>query len=127
MPWDLFNEEAMQLLQKSLQWQSRRHEVIGGNIANLDTPRYTRKDLDFRKVLNGYLQGRPEFHLANTNPRHLHISPPGVAGLVEDTGRDVDLDQEMVEMSRNQLNYQASVQMLIKKIDSLKSVIEGGR
>jgi flagellar basal-body rod protein FlgB len=126
MPWEGMNEEAIRLLERSLNWQSRRHDVIAANLANLDTPRYTSKELDFRDVLSGYLSGRPEVQLITTNAQHLGKAA-GPAGQVKDTGKAVDLDQEIVQMSENQISYQASVQMLIKKLDFLKNAVEGGK
>ncbi len=62
--------------------------------------------------------------LTTTNPEHLKGS--GLeAGLVKETNDQVDLDQEMVNLSVNQLGYQASVTMLIKKLGQLKAVVEG--
>ena len=47
------------------------------------------------------------------------------AALVRDSDDPVNLDQEMVKLSTNQLEYQASVTMLMKKLGQLKTVIEG--
>ncbi|MEW6386408.1 MAG: flagellar basal body rod protein FlgB [Thermodesulfobacteriota bacterium] len=127
MDWGVFNDEALKLLEKSLSWQSRRQEVIAGNIANLETPEYTRKVLDFENVLQSYLQGRPGITLASTNPRHLPGGNPDLAGVTQDTGGPVDFDEEMVQMAKNQIGYQTSVQMLIKKLDQLRTAMEGSR
>jgi len=125
MPGDLFPDGTLHLLEKSLTWRSRGQEIIAGNLANLDTPDYTRQEVNFQRVLKDYVQGRPSIILATTNPEHLKGS--GLeAALVQETNDQVDLDQEMVKLSVNQLGYQTSVAMLIKKLDQLKAVVEGG-
>jgi flagellar basal-body rod protein FlgB len=125
MPADLFPDGTLLLLEKSLSWHNRGQEIIAGNLANLETPNFTRKELDFKEVLRDNLQGL-DIKLASTNPQHLQGSP--VAGnLVRDTNEPVDLDQEMVNLSLNQLHYQSSVTMLMKKLGQLKAVIEGDR
>ena len=127
MAWKIFADETTQLLEKCLDWQSRRQEIIAGNIANLDTPGYRRKELNFQEILNQQLQGGPEVRLASSHPAHVRQRPPGALGPARDTGEAVDLDREMVQMAENQLSYQASVQMLIKKLDQLRAVVEGDR
>jgi flagellar basal-body rod protein FlgB len=126
MAWTAFTDGAMRLLEKTLTWHTQNQEVIAGNLANLDTPNYTRKDMDFQNILESYTQGNSmEVSLTRTDPGHLPGADPGV-GLVQETWDEVDLDQEMVRMATNQISYNASVQMLIKKLDYLRTVIQGG-
>ncbi len=126
MPWDPVSDETMRWLEKSLVLSSRQQEIIAANVANLDTPGYTRKELDFAMVLKDYLGKHLEIGLAVTNPGHISGPKPTLSGMVRDTGREVDLDQEMVLMSKNQITYQASIQMLNKKLEQLRSAMEGG-
>lgn len=126
MSWGLYTDGAMRLLENTLTWRTRNQEVIAGNIANLDTPGYNRKDMDFQQILNSYSQGHlQEVSLNLTNPGHLPGADPG-AGLIQESWEPVDLDQEMVRMAENTISYQTSVQMLIKKLGFLRTVIEGG-
>jgi len=83
--------------------------------------------MNFDKILKSYSRGViQEVGLNTTGKGHLPGSDPSRA-LVEDTGDDVDLDREMVQMSTNFLSFQASTQMLIKKLDTLRSAIDGGQ
>jgi flagellar basal-body rod protein FlgB len=125
MSWDSFTDGAMRLLEKSLNWRVRQQETIAGNIANLDTPNYNRKEMDFQNILESYSKGNlPEMGLAQTNSGHIK-GPSLSQALVQETSEEVDLEQEMVRMADNQISYNASVQMLIKKLDYLRTVIEG--
>jgi flagellar basal-body rod protein FlgB len=126
MSGDLFPDNTLHLLEKTLSWHNRGQEIIAGNLANLETPNYTRKDVNFQEVLQGYLQGRTGITLAATNPRHLQTASLDT-GLVRETDAPVDLDQEMVNLSINQLGYQTSVTMLKKKLDQLRTAIGGGQ
>ncbi|OGP73833.1 MAG: flagellar basal-body rod protein FlgB [Deltaproteobacteria bacterium RBG_13_58_19] len=127
MDWGVFNDDTIKLLERTLSWQSRRQEIIASNMANLETPQYTRKALDFQDVLQSYLQGRPGITLASTNPRHLPGGNQDLAGATKDTGGPVDLDEEMVQMAQNQIGYQTSVQMINKKLDQLRTAMDGGK
>lgn len=42
----------MNLLEKALDVTSERHKLVVANMANVDTPGYHAKDLDFRSELN---------------------------------------------------------------------------
>ncbi len=127
MPWNPFQDNLVDILENSLTWQSRRHEIIAGNVANLDTPDYTRKELDFKALLASYTNSGPQVHLASTHPGHIQGDRRFPAGFVQDTGKAVDIDREMVAMAENQLSFQASVQMLSNKLQALRTVIEGDR
>jgi flagellar basal-body rod protein FlgB len=122
MPDDLLLDGTLRLLEKSLSWRSQGQAIIAGNLANLETPNYLRQGVNFQGVLNAYIQGRPPIKLATTSPQHLQGSPVE-GGLLEETNDPVDLDQEMVKLSVNQLGYQTSVTMLNKKFNQLKTVI----
>ena len=127
MSWGAFTDGAMRLLEKTLNWRSRNQEIIAGNIANLDTPNYTRKEMDFQSILDSYSKGNlTEISLSQTKPGHLGGADHSLS-LVQETSEEVDLDHEIVRMSENQISYNASIQMLIKKLDALRSVIEGGQ
>lgn len=125
MSGDLFPDRTLHLLEKSLSWHNRGQEIIAGNLANLETPNFTRKELNFKEVLRDHLQGL-SIKLAATHTQHLQGSRLE-ANLVSDTNEPVNLDQEMVNLSVNQLKYQSSVTMLMKKLGQLKAVIEGDR
>ena len=122
MPDDLFLDGTLKLLEKSLTWHSQGQAIIAGNLANLDTPNYTRKEVNFKGVLKDHLQGRPGIKLAASHPQHLQGSPVD-SGLARETRESPDLEQEMVNLSMTQLGYQTSTTMLIKKLEQLKTVI----
>lgn len=123
---DLFPDSTISLLEKSLSLHNRGQEIIAGNLANLETPNYTRKELNFKSILKDHIEGRPRITLVATHSNHLQGS--GLkSGLAKDSHDPVDLDQEMVNLSVNQLGYQTSVTMLTKKLDQLTTVIEGDR
>jgi len=42
-------------------------------------------------------------------------------------GNTVDMDREMSALAENQLHYKASTQILSKKFQRLRSIIQGGK
>jgi flagellar basal-body rod protein FlgB len=122
MPDDLLFDGTSRLLEKTLSWRSQGQAIISGNLANLDTPNFTGKEVNFKGVLKDHLLGRPSIKLAVSDPHHIKGSPVE-SGLVRDTQEAPDLDQEMVHLSLNQLGYQTSVAMLTKKLEQLKTAL----
>lgn len=136
MPIPGFFDRSMQLMQKALDLRTKNQQVISSNIANADTPGYQPARLEFTKQLERALK-TPDISQPDTNPRHFPIDPslsqvegnvkvlrtPPLAG----DRSSVNVDQEMVSLAENQIAYEATVQMLNKKLGLLKYVAQDGR
>ncbi len=126
---------TFQVLTRAVQLRAKRHAVISSNIANVDTPGYKAKELPFEEIMKSEFskQTPPPLPLERTDEAHI----PGdqeVTGdaprLIKERGvpNDVDLDVEMAKLMENNLQYQATIQALIKEFDMLKTAsTEGGR
>ena len=127
-------------LNTSLNLRLLNENVITSNIANADTPGYKAKTMEFEGALRDALhvgdgQGArtPQQEL---NPRHIvhRATDPVAPEVYEDPyavegvdGNSVDRAGEMVKLAENQLLYDASVEMLKRKLGLLKySISEGG-
>ena len=122
------------LLGKSLNIAARRHSLISGNIANMDTVGYQPKDLDFNKTLQKAMHAGGE-DLYRTHPEHMqHRSEKKIYRGVprENSGNShnldsVNIDTEMTNLISNNGKYKTSVEMLLRKIAILRqSINEGG-
>lgn len=122
-------DRTVGLMQDRLNLSSMNQKVISGNLANLNTPGYAAKETSFDEVLRESLE-QTGTQLVRSNTRHM---VPGDARaamqspeLVE-TG-PVDLDSEMMKLSKNSIEYQFIVTMLNKKFAMMKHAIgEGGQ
>ncbi|HZQ24499.1 MAG TPA: flagellar basal body protein [Terriglobales bacterium] len=96
-----------------------RHEVIAANMANVDTPGYKTRDIDFRRVLDqatGGDEGLPYQPAARK-----------ILGLIErPDGNNVSLERESLAMSQNQLLFDVGVQVLKTEFRRLASAIKEG-
>jgi flagellar basal-body rod protein FlgB len=77
--------------------------------------------------LADYLHGIQGISLIQTDPGHIPGGNPNLGIKVQDTQEDVDIDQEMIRLTQNNLLYHANVQMLIKKLELLRAAMEGGK
>lgn len=134
MPGRLTFGRTFQVLEKAINIAQQRHSVIASNISNVDTPNYKAKDLDFKMALSQALKGG-HADLTATHPRHFgYMAVGSYAGETSDQEGEwnginwVDVDQEMIKLTENNLVYRTGVEALLKKIALLREVIkEGGR
>lgn len=136
MPIDSGFDSTIGALNTALNLRLINQNVISGNVANADTPGYHAKKMEFegalRDALNvgGHLQpegthGRHIAHHATdaVNPE-IYDDPNGVESL---DGNTVDRAEQMAKMAENQLLYDASAEMLKRKLGMLRyAVTEGG-
>ncbi len=137
---------AIDIMGKALTLRAKRNSVLSSNIANVDTPGYKSKDLNFDQLMENYLKDKglgggsgakggsnAELPLATTNPRHIkgaQEEKPQAIIVSKERGvpNNVDIDEEMAKLSANNIQYQLTTQMLIKKFEALKTAItEGGK
>lgn len=135
MPDKLSFSKTFQALEYAINISHKRHNLISGNISNIDTPGYKSKDADFKGALNRALGSGHEVELAATNAKHISLedeSAPGVQVFEDKSEWNgynwVNIDKEMTRLTENNLIYRTSVETLLRKIAILKEVIrEGGR
>jgi flagellar basal-body rod protein FlgB len=94
---------------------SLRHRVIAQNVANVNTPGYHRQELTFDKMLASQQSGS----LAGVNIVEDETAIPRA------DGNTVQLDREMADLAKNQLLYNAAVQLLSSRLGTLRAAIAG--
>ncbi|HEY3347783.1 MAG TPA: flagellar basal body rod protein FlgB [Nitrospirota bacterium] len=128
-------DKTFNLLESAMDVRASRHKAIAENIANMDTPGYKSKDIDFAQVLRAKVgEG---VSMAATNTKHIQAGADGSAsleahGLQSDRehgldGNTVNAEGEMVKLAENTLMYNASAQILSSNFRTLRSAIQGGR
>ncbi|MCA1797122.1 MAG: flagellar basal body rod protein FlgB [Desulfuromonadaceae bacterium] len=123
------------VLKKSLDLRMQNQQVIASNIANAETPGYAAKSFEFEDQLRAAVASN-DSNIQRTHPRHLPqqggaiervngsiVEHPDTTGLGD--RNSVDMDHEMVVMGKNQLYYEATTQLLSKKMGILKYAIQG--
>ena len=119
---------------EQLNFRGERQKVISSNIANINTPGYTPKELVFEDELNNsitnnslQLKATNSKHMTNINSSLANSNPKlmEVDNLEEQNdGNNVNLDTQMGEMSKNKILFDA-IQSSIKRDSKLfRSVVE---
>ncbi|SOC35513.1 flagellar basal body rod protein FlgB [Ureibacillus acetophenoni] len=120
-------------LEKGLQYATLKNKTIAQNIANVDTPNYKAKDVSFKQMLQ---DKQTTFISANrTDIRHYDFEitnkPSNVSSYENFTyrndGNGVDMDAEQAKLAQNTIYYNALVDRINGKLNTLNTVIKGGR
>ena len=130
---------AYSLMSRALDYRAQRQDMISANIANVDTPYYRPRDIDFETALRGErsrLEGRKPQRLAmvvtqSGHLRGIETAAPAKAEIffrdghmARNDGNSVDLDVETTEMAKNTVVYNALVAALKKEGALFRSVID---
>ncbi len=134
MPDSLVFGKTFNLLGKSVNIAAKRHSLIAGNIANMNTIGYQPKDIDFHQALERELNNQQD-DLARTHKKHMSGDTDSeLSGKVRKSEGDefnldsVNIDTEMTNLAENNIKYRTSVELLMRKIAKMRHVIqEGGR
>ena len=110
---------TMQLLQGYLKVTSDRQQLIASNIANVDTPGYHTKDINFQAAMQ---QATDE-----GNDVQLMPASSEVEGLPErPDGNNVNIDRESLMLSQTQLQFQLGVQLVKDQFSRVLTAIKEG-
>jgi len=118
----------------ALKLQSKRMEVLADNLANVDTPNYKARDIDFRAALAKAGGADSQVSLTTTNPGHLSTDATGdlsaslqyrVPLAPSLDGNTVDAQQEQSAFADNTVRYQATLTFLSARFKSLMTAITG--
>ena len=91
---------------------SQRQRALGSNVANVDTPGYVRRDIDFSSYLG-----------TMNSPLETKLSTElGPSGILEDRQK-----QELTEMQKNALLYTMATRRMSNIITEMKTVINVGK
>ena len=121
--------DYVNVLDKAADASWKRETVLANNIANVETPGYKRKDLDFEGVLKQEL-GRCKHTSLDTKIENLHmdhLNPSVYTDLSNYSyrldGNNVDIDNEEVEYASEQLRYEGITAGINNEFNRMKSVI----
>lgn len=97
---------------------SQKQRALGSNVANVDTPGYVRRDIDFSQYL-GSMNSPIETKLSTAL---------GPSGVIEDRReQEIDIAQELAEMQKNSLMYTMATRRMSNIITEMKTVINVGK
>jgi len=122
------------MLRTRLDWAQTRQRLLAENVANSDTPNYKARDLaplNFPDPAKVATAGVPRVQLAQTEAGHFGLAE-GAAGQfneaksgydVRPTGNAVSLEEEMMKVAANQMDYQTASALYTRSLGLIKTAI----
>jgi len=115
-------------IEKALDVAWKRNEIISENIANVDTPRYKRKDVQFKDYftselkrsgisgLKSRLSGGEDIKIVYDNSNYSYRLD----------GNNVDIEREMAIMAENTIRYYTLINRINGQLSKIRTIIKGG-
>jgi flagellar basal-body rod protein FlgB len=119
------------MLRTKMQWHQERQRVLAENVANADTAKFRPNDLtplDFGQTSSSARTGGP-LALATTQPGHIAAAGGSrFAGErqgyeVRPTGNVVNLEDEMMKVAANQMDFQAATSLYSRSMGLIRTAI----
>ncbi len=115
------------ILDKAADASWTRHELITNNIANVSTPNYKRKDIEFQTYLANELQGKgtldQKVAKADLNSLEASVYTDNTSLSYRLDGNNVDIDTESAMEAENQIRYYALLDAMTQEFSRIKSVL----
>ena len=130
-------DSTTRVLQKSLDLREQRQQVIAGNVANAETPGYARRTFEFEKRLQAVIK-QPQLPTPLAHPKHFPVGASNLNQLQGEVtshsdrsgigdGNSVEMEDEMMALSENQILYEAGIKLTKSKLQLLKYAANDGR
>ena len=123
-------------MQTNMNYLGAKQDVMAQNISNSNTPGYDLKTiapLDFKSILNGTTTNRVS--IAATSRNHIAGGAAGSGGSsykaenerdifeITPTGNKVVLEQEMMKLTQNNMEYQQTTNIYRKMLQMMKMAL----
>ncbi|MGJ5181361.1 flagellar basal body rod protein FlgB [Bradyrhizobium oligotrophicum] len=128
---------VLSALRTKMQWHQERQRVLSENVSNSDTPNFKPKDLVEPKFDSAgqAVGGFASLSLTRTSAAHIMPASGGSASFDQKSkvgfqtrpaGNAVSLEEEMLKVSANQMDYAAATSLYGKSLHLLKTAIGKG-
>lgn len=122
---------SYQILKNGLDASATRQKTASSNIANVNTPGYKASKVNFESELakamsnNGAAMVKThEGHLGGANASDVKGEVKVIDGIsMDETGNNVDIDKEMVDLAANEIYYSALIEQVNRKLSVMSFVI----
>ena len=118
----------------ALKVQTQRMDVLANNLANVDTPGYKARDIDFRAALAAAGSSQAGVTMTSTDSKDITVNATSEGGtalkyrvpLAPALDRNtVDAQQEQAAFAESTVHYQATLTFLSMRLRNLMTAITG--
>lgn len=124
----LINEGNAPVIEASVRFAAARHRLLAEDIANVDTPGYTQKDLsleNFQQMLGQRLEDRDHADAGTTRFDDIAGSEDNSAGgILFHDQNNRSMEQLMSDSAKNALFHNMMVEMLRKQFETMEMALK---
>jgi len=128
----IYDIPLFSMLRTRMQWHQERQQVLADNLANADMPKFKPHDLAPPEFDKMKLASNAPVNMAVTDANHItglngntstkfQVSRSGYE--VRPSGNAVDLEDEMIKVAANQMDYQAATTLYSHGLNLLKTAL----
>lgn len=120
-------------LTEKMKWHQARQSLLAENVANAETPGYKGRDLKaFGFTEHMASLSTAKIETMTTQPTHISVQATGADGFgardmnsfeVTPEGNGVTLEDEMMKVTSNQMDYQTITAIYTRSLSILKSAL----
>lgn len=125
---------SINTLQKGLNASWLRNEVVSNNIANVDTPGFKASRVRFEEYMAEAAGTENGLNMAVTDDRHIPANASTIENIEPEVftdkttsarmdGNNVNIENEMVELAKNSIEYYATVSKINSEFRKLNTAI----
>lgn len=131
----VLNKAGVPKFRTYLNLSAIKHRLTSGNIANVLTPGYKARSIDFEAEYRRAVDGGVRLSGVQTHSGHISIGgsraeefeikesdAPASNGM-----SNVDIDKEITQMAINQMSYTIAARMVRDRFEGLRKAITGSR
>ena len=132
-------DKTTDALGAAINFRLLRNNITSSNIANAETPGFKAKKLDFEQALARAIDTEGLGRAQVDHPDHMMMGRGSISRAradvyenpdvnVTNDGNTVDLEKEMATLAENTILYKAAIQLINKKLATLRyAATEGSR
>jgi len=113
----MFGDVATSAIYQSMQGLWDEQQSVANNVANIDTPNYKAKDVDFETSLAKAI--------ANGDPSQMQVTTTDSTAPSDQVGNNVSLGTEMVQGETAGMQFQTMIAAMNAKFQLLSTAING--
>ena len=120
----------LSMLRTKMQWHQERQRLLAENVANADTANYRPRDLAPLDFGREAAQASARLALMTTDPAHIangtgatRFGAERVGYDVQPSGNAVNLEDEMIKVANNQMDYQAATSLYSRSVGLIRTAL----
>jgi len=125
------------MLRQKMSWSGARQNVLAQNVSNAQTPGYEARDIEKFTFANAMQKSMgTSARISTTHSKHINGALHGAKSFGVDEekqiwettpdGNSVVLEQQMMKMSENQMEFQSAINIYKKSVSLMKIALRRG-